>query len=286
MDLYLRGSKGLAALEEVVRLKWSIDSVFLEEDTGLTNDPIAQMGEIVETLGIKPENSGSPMIRSKVALAVGWKRMIEHEYSNLFVIHDSLLPKYRGWNPLVTALQNGDNLIGVTLFLASKEVDCGPIVAQKEIEISYPIKLERAIALIESRIKLLICQLDTYLSSDVKLLKPQLEQFATYSLWRDDEDFQIDWSLDSKAIENFVNSVSFPYAGASTFLKGEGLRIFDVKQAPDISIANRTPGKVIKVDTESFTVVCGKGLLEIYDARLDANLREPFILKSVKTRLN
>jgi len=286
MDLYLRGSKGLAALEEVVRLKWSVDSVFLEEDTGLTNDPIAQMGEIVETLGIKPENSGSPMRHSNVALAVGWKRMIEHEYSNLFVIHDSLLPKYRGWNPLVTALQNGDNLIGVTLFLASKEVDCGPIVAQEEIEISYPIKLERAIALIESRIKLLIPQLDTYLSSDVKLLKPQLEQFATYSLWRDDEDFQIDWSLDSKAIENFVNSVSFPYAGASTFLKGERLRIFDVKQAPDISIANRTPGKVIKVDTESFTVVCGKGLLEIYDARLDANLREPFILKSVKTRLN
>jgi len=286
MDLYLRGSKGLAALEEVIRLKWSIDSVFLEEDTGLTNDPIAQMGEIVETLGIKPENSGSPIRHSNVALAVGWKRMIEHEYSNLFVIHDSLLPKYRGWNPLVTALQNGDNLIGVTLFLASKEVDCGPIVAQEEIEISYPIKLERAIALIEPRIKLLIRQLHTYLSSDVKLLKPQLEQFATYSLWRDDEDFQIDWSLDSKAIENFVNSVSFPYAGASTFLKGERLRIFDVKQAPDISISNRTPGKVFKVDTESFTVVCGKGLLEIHDARLDANLSQPFILKSLKTRLN
>jgi methionyl-tRNA formyltransferase len=269
-----------------VRLKWSIDSVFLEEDSGLTNDPIAQMVQLVETLGIKPGNYSSSVGNSDVALAVGWKRMIEHEYSNLFIIHDSLLPKYRGWNPLVTALQNGDNLIGVTLFLATKDVDCGPIVAQEEIGIDYPIKLDRAIALVDSRIKLLIRQLDTYLFSDIKSLKPQLEHLATYSLWRDDQDFQIDWSLDSEAIENFVNSVSFPYAGASTFIKGERIRIFDVKQVPDISIANRTPGKVIKGDSQSFTVVCGKGLLEICDARLDTNLSQPFVLKSLKTRLN
>lgn len=50
-------------------------------------------------------------------------------------IHPSLLPKYRGPTPVQTAILNGDKKTGVTIIKLDEEVDHGPILAQKEVEI-------------------------------------------------------------------------------------------------------------------------------------------------------
>ena len=51
-------------------------------------------------------------------------------------IHPSLLPKYRGAAPIQRALENGENYIGVTLFLLTEEMDAGPIILQTKEDIS------------------------------------------------------------------------------------------------------------------------------------------------------
>ena len=66
---------------------------------------------------------------SSHALAVAWRWMIDAGQAQLVVMHDSLLPKYRGFNPLVTALIEGDERIGVTALRASHEYDRGEILA-------------------------------------------------------------------------------------------------------------------------------------------------------------
>lgn len=51
-------------------------------------------------------------------------------------VHPSLLPKYRGPSPIQTAILEGDKETGVTIIKLDQEVDHGPILAQKEIEIA------------------------------------------------------------------------------------------------------------------------------------------------------
>ncbi len=54
-------------------------------------------------------------------------------------VHPSLLPKHRGPSPIQTALLNGDEKTGVTLFLMDEKVDHGPILVAQELEFSiYP----------------------------------------------------------------------------------------------------------------------------------------------------
>ena len=54
-------------------------------------------------------------------------------------IHPSLLPQYRGASPLPTAILEDTKLTGVTIMQLDREMDHGPIVAQKTVEIlSWP----------------------------------------------------------------------------------------------------------------------------------------------------
>lgn len=50
-------------------------------------------------------------------------------------IHPSLLPKYRGPTPVQTAILNGDSETGTSIILLDKEVDHGPMLIQKKLDI-------------------------------------------------------------------------------------------------------------------------------------------------------
>lgn len=51
-------------------------------------------------------------------------------------VHPSLLPKYRGPTPVQTAILNGDKKTGISIIKIDEEVDHGPVLVQKEIEIN------------------------------------------------------------------------------------------------------------------------------------------------------
>jgi len=50
-------------------------------------------------------------------------------------IHPSLLPKYKGLNTHVKAIQNNDNLAGCTVHFVTARLDSGKIILQKEVKI-------------------------------------------------------------------------------------------------------------------------------------------------------
>jgi len=284
VDLYLSGTKGLVALEAALLYPEQITSVRIIPDPGVLNDPYARMLELVEKHRLNLMMKDDP-ISNKEALAVGWKFLIKGLYERIFVIHDSLLPKYRGWNPLVTALQNMDSEIGVTLILADKQIDNGPIVLQASVGITYPYKIFDAMKAIENEIKGLVDFLFRQPNRENLSVQYQLEDSATYSIWRDEEDYRINWSKSAENILAFIDSVSFPYKGASTTLNGEYLRIFSARMAPDLLVINRTPGKVWKIDNLNPTILCGTGSIEILEYRFEDELRQPNYLTSIKSRL-
>jgi len=52
-------------------------------------------------------------------------------FKHVLVVHESDLPYGKGWSPLTWQIIEGKNLIPVSLFEAAKDVDSGPIYAQK-----------------------------------------------------------------------------------------------------------------------------------------------------------
>lgn len=55
------------------------------------------------------------------------------------------------------------------------------------------------------------------MASDLKsFAMPQDDSNATYSFWRDDGEFQLQWSESAVAILQLVNAVGYPNAGAKT----------------------------------------------------------------------
>ena len=95
---------------------------------------------------------------------------------------------------------------------------------------------------------------------------PQNEADATYSLWRDEEDYHIDWKSSADDIQQFVYSVGYPFKGAYTILDGEKIRVLDCKPLADVIVENRISGKLIFLDNGFPIIVCGKGLLKILSA--------------------
>ena len=265
VDLYLCGVKGYAAAKYIVENHSElIANVTLAPDTGTVDDPIEDMVKLFNQANIRT-TLNDPGKKSELALAVGWKKLIEAKYLQVIVIHDSLLPKYRGFNPLLTALINGDSRIGATALIATEEVDAGPIIAQEAKAIKYPINLEEAMKVISSLIEKLLRRVFYQIEKNGKVSgQAQNHRLATYSLWRDEQDFEIDWSQSAEVVVRHINASSYPYVGAKSFLGDEEIRIFDAKVSKENpTIINRTPGKIWKIVNGVPVVVCGKGLVEL-----------------------
>ena len=220
---------------------------------------------------------------STVALCIGWRFKLYDGYELVYVVHDSLLPELRGWNPVVTSLQLGLDQIGLTLFRATDQTDAGPVISQTASKITYPITIDNALNLLAGGYVQL---LDRFLNSfeSIKYLGvPQEESRVSYSLWRDETDYQIDWKKSAIDIHRFILSLSWPYLGASTENNGQIVRVLDAIPIDfDSPILNASPGKVFALDSDGPTVVCGEGLLKLTSI-LDSE-GKPFHVKRIRTR--
>jgi len=231
------------------------------------------------------EKNEKPEIDTKYALAISWRWLINLKQIKLIVLHDSLLPLYRGFAPLVTALINDEKTIGVTALFASEQYDRGDIIAQEAIAIEYPLTIKEAIGMIASLYAKIAVGLGKIISSNIPIKSiPQNEEKASYCLWLDDTDYFIDWSGSATAIKRFIDAVGYPYKGACTW-DGEKLcRIIDAIVEEDVVIANRICGKLIFIKENEPVIVCGAGLLRI-KKMTDDNNENLLPLKKFRTRL-
>jgi methionyl-tRNA formyltransferase len=117
-------------------------------------------------------------------------------------IHPSLLPKYRGPSPIQTALLNGDNTTGITIIKLDKEVDHGPILIQKEINIKdedINEKLERKCG--AEGAGMLIQILEHYLEGNINLIE-QNHDLATFTRKFEKKEGEIKLEDKAKEIQN------------------------------------------------------------------------------------
>ena len=205
--------------------------------------------------------------------AIGWRWIIKNS-ENLIVFHDSLLPKYRGFAPLVNALIKGDNKIGVTALFADEEYDKGDIIIQKSLKVKYPIKIKKVINNIKPLYYELVKNIYQLILNNKNLPRmKQDEKKATYSPWFDKKDYFIDWNWNAEKIKRFVDAVGYPYDNAKTYLNGRVIKLLEVEVINDVKIENRMRhiGKVLFIKNGCPIVICKKGLLKLVDIRDEKN---------------
>lgn len=288
ITLFLMTYKGYKVLEHLIEqdLHHILDSVVVGEDKSTENDYSNEIITLCEEHTIKfYRRKENYTITSKYSLAISWRWLIPTENTELIVLHDSLLPKYRGFAPLVNQLINGEKKIGLTAIKASDQYDRGPIIMQQSVDIQYPIKIKDAIEIISDLYSSITADIFRAVANGSTLaFIPQDESQATYSLWRDEDDYQIAWSQDSSDILRFIHAVGYPYLGASTLLEDKKIRIYDAEIYPDVHIVNRDSGKIIFFDNDRPVVVCGTGLIKILDARFDNTGASIFPLNKFRLR--
>lgn len=266
LTLFLMTRKGFEVLREIGRnYREVLDFVVIGRDRNVRNDYFEEIAELCRQLQIPfYERTDKFDVASDYSMAVSWRWILNLHKSRLIVFHDSILPKYRGFNPLVSYLINGENEIGVTALFASNEYDTGEIISQARSEIAYPIKIAEAIETISRQYGILAKEIaaDILHAREISSAA-QNESEATYSLWRDEQDYRIDWNRSANEIRRFIDAVGFPYSGASTLFDGEAARILQAEELEDVRIENRQPGKIIFIRDDFPIVVCGTGLIRI-----------------------
>lgn len=285
INLYLMTLKGLRVLEFVVREGHAplIGHVTVGKDANTSGDCHQEIIALCKANGIAYADQKTPAPKSDYSIAVSWRWMLEAD--NLIVLHDSLLPKYRGFAPLVNSLKNGEPEIGVTALFASSEYDKGDIICQSSTPVNYPIKIADAIEKVTANYVAAVAYIFEKLKNgDAPDAAAQDESQATYSLWLDDEDYKIDWSKDSQYIKRFIDAVGTPYGGARTTVENREIVVHDAVTAGDLTIENRCPGKIIFFQDGFPVIVCGEGLLKITEADYVDSGESIFPLKKFRLR--
>lgn len=272
---YLLGKKGYQCLNRFLE-EYSGEAVAFvvsAKDRGVKNDYFDDLSSLCRQHAINLYHRSEHIPDNfDVSFAIGWRWLIP-DSDRLIVFHDSLLPKYRGFAPLVNMLIDGEKRIGVTALYASQHYDAGDIIEQQSIQITYPIKISEAINRVTDLYELILIRIAGRIFSGTELHgTPQDKTVATFSLWRDESDYQINWDGDADEIQRFVDAVGYPYSGAQTTLHGKWIRILDVDVVKDVKIESREAhlGKVIFMDHGFPTVVCGKGLVKLLNV-IDGN---------------
>ncbi len=141
-------------------------------------------------------------------------------------IHPSLLPKFRGPSPYVSAILADERQTGVTLMVMEETMDTGPIIAQARIEIAaedWPPKgLELSQMLFTEGVNLLAEALPQYLAGTLKL-EHQDHDKATYTKKFVDTDALLDLAGDARS--NFLKIRAFDKNPRAYFMTAKGKRV-------------------------------------------------------------
>ena len=195
-------------------------------------------------------------------------------------VHPSLLPRHRGPDPYFAAIDQGDQVTGVTAHRIEAEYDTGAILGHRELVIDptwnawqLARRLDRpSLALLRQTVRQL---------ADGKAVpeQPQDDRAATMAPSPSDEDCAIVWTWPVERLLRRVRALS-PSPGAFTEIGNDIVTILAARAATDFPRA-LAPGEAAVVDGRAI-VRAGDGALELLSGEIDGvALDEPGLVAVV-----
>ena len=175
--------------------------------------------------------------------------------------HPSLLPRHRGGSAINWAIINGETKTGITIFWPDKGIDTGPILLQKEAEISpddtvgslyfnklFPLGIEAIAEGIE------------LIKKGIAPRIPQDESQATYEGLCTEKEAVINWLQPVNKIYNLIRGTN-PQPGAVTHFQGKRFKVFDLELLA--GVGGGLPGEIIDINVPGFVVAATEGAILI-----------------------
>ena len=173
-------------------------------------------------------------------------------------IHPSLLPRYRGPSPVVSAILNGDDETGVTIMKLDEGMDSGPLLAQAKVQLgSRETGTELTRRLFDIGADLLVDTLPGWASGDIPAV-PQEESRATFTTLVKKEDGEIDWTSDAERIARMVRAYE-PWPGTFTYWDGKLLKILEATS----TAGSASPGQVVGLHDGGIGIGTGDDVLAV-----------------------
>ena len=175
-------------------------------------------------------------------------------------LHASLLPKYRGANPIQRCIFDGEKKTGITTMLTVLELDAGDICETLEIPIDENMTDVELKEIISEKSPELICSTIKGLYSGKLTPKKQCEQGVCIAKKFTKLDGLINWSNTALQIHNQVRSmVDFPCA--YTLINGKIVKILETRvNQPQ---TNGTCAQITAINKNGIEVNCAKGSILI-----------------------
>ncbi len=176
-------------------------------------------------------------------------------------VHASLLPKYRGASPIISAIMNGEEKTGVTIMRVSREVDAGNMIAREETQIfKNETGGELSNRLAEIGAKLLVKVVEQIESGNFSEEVQNADE-ATFTKMIKKEDLELDFSMSATEIYNKVRALC--PAPVAYMLKGnDKIKIYETELVE--CNENIPSGEIISADRINGIVIkCGKDAIKI-----------------------
>jgi methionyl-tRNA formyltransferase len=146
-------------------------------------------------------------------------------------VHPSLLPRWRGAAPVERAIMAGDAETGVTIHRTVRELDAGPIAAQR----AFPIEPEDDAGAVYAKAAALAVELLEEVLERPQF-RPQPEQGASYAAKIEVADRELDWSRPARETLDRIRALS-PHIGARGEVAGRRLLVWRARPAqPDSAL--------------------------------------------------
>ena len=186
--------------------------------------------------------------------------------------HPSLLPLHRGPSSINWPIIRGSKKTGLSIFWPDNSLDTGPILLQKEVEITGDDTLGTVYfdKLFQLGVDAMLEGVDLVKAGNAPKIV-QDETNATYESWCKKEDAEIDWSKPVQDVYNLIRGTN-PAPGAWTTHVGKTLQIFDSARLDDASGA---PGEVVEVSADGVAVAAEGGGILVKRVRAEGGKKIP-----------
>lgn len=146
-------------------------------------------------------------------------------------VHPSLLPEYRGATPIQSALRDGRDRTGVTIFWMVPEMDAGDIALQREMPIAPDDDYGRLHDRLARLGAELLLEAASMLARGELPREPQQHAKATFTKPIRKDDVRVTEDATAREIVNLVRSAS-PSPGAWMLYDGKRLKILAARAEP------------------------------------------------------
>jgi methionyl-tRNA formyltransferase len=187
----------------------------------------------------------------------GWTKDFFHHNPrefNVYQIHPSLLPMYRGIGAVSAQFEKGVAIGGISIYLDTDRVDAGEIAYQESVRIEhndYPEDYLNSCAAAAQRGILKI------LKGGFSLVK-QNDALSTGAGRVRSRDTILDPNLTAISFYNSVRAYSRPYAGARLFLDGKFVTVWRCHIESWSGVCGK-PGEIIGESDYGLEIACGEG---------------------------